>query len=57
MSYYNQYLYAIASAAVLTYIAHHTGSSDVGVAFLAFLAHLLHVPVTKAMGDDTKQEN
>lgn len=42
----NQLIYSVVSAAILTYVAHHTGTADVGVAVLALVAHLLHVPVT-----------
>ena len=42
----NQVAYSIVAAVVMTYVAHHTGTADIGVGVLALVAHLLHVPVT-----------
>lgn len=50
---FNQFLYSLIAAALTTYAAHHMIPSDVLLGVLVFVAHALHVQVTKAMGDET----
>jgi len=50
---FNQLVYSVVAAALTVYAAHHAIPSDVVLSILVFVAHALHVPVTKQMGDDT----
>lgn len=53
---FNQLVYSAVAAVVMTYVAHHTGTADIGIALLAFIAHALHVPVTNGVNGNGHHE-